>query len=131
MTGREMSVPALIGMIVLAGVIVNNAIVMVDYINQLRAKGLSRRDAILLAVSTRLRPVLMTSLTTILGLIPMAIGIGTGSEMEAPLATVMVGGLLVGTILTLVVVPVVYTILEDLLLRLKSKFSSQSTTIQG
>lgn len=131
LTGREMSVPALIGMIVLAGVIVNNAIVMVDYINQLRAKGLSRRDAILLAGPTRLRPVLMTSLTTILGLIPMAIGIGTGSEMEAPLATVMVGGLLVGTILTLVVVPVVYTILEDLLLRLKSKFSSQSTTIQG
>ena len=128
LTGHELSVPSLIGIIMLAGIIVNNAIVMVDYINQLRARGLSREDAILLAGPTRLRPVLMTTLTTILGLLPLALGIGSGAEMQAPLATVMIGGLLVGTILTLVVLPVVYTLLEDIASRWSAKLRGKTKT---
>jgi HAE1 family hydrophobic/amphiphilic exporter-1 len=107
------SVPAFIGFIVLAGVVVNNAIVLVDYINTLRARGLSVREAVLTAGPVRLRPILMTTLTTVLGLIPMALGTGEGSEVQAPLAITLIGGLSMSTILTLVVVPLVYTWFED------------------
>ncbi|KXG76949.1 Swarming motility protein SwrC [Fervidicola ferrireducens] len=111
---RAFSVPAFIGVIMLAGIAVNNAIVLVDYINQLRAKGKTVREAIVEAGPRRLRPIMMTTLTTVLGLLPLALGIGEGSEIQAPLAVTVMGGLSVSTLLTLVVVPVLYSIFEDL-----------------
>lgn len=113
LTGRSLSVPAFIGIIMLAGIVVNNAIVLVDYINQLRARGMTREEAIVQAGPHRLRPILMTTLTTILGMLPLAIGIGEGAEVQAPLGTVVVGGLTTSTLLTLVVVPVMYIILDN------------------
>lgn len=107
-TGNEVSVVAMIGFVMLAGIIVNNGIVLVDYINQLRKEGMSKKDAILEAGKTRLRPILMTALTTILAMSTMALGIGTGSEMMQPMAIVTVGGLVYGTLLTLLVVPCIY-----------------------
>jgi HAE1 family hydrophobic/amphiphilic exporter-1 len=111
---RAFSVPAFIGVIMLAGIAVNNAIVLVDYINQLRAKGKTVREAIVEAGTRRLRPIMMTTLTTVLGILPLALGIGEGSEIQAPLAVTVLGGLSVSTLLTLVVVPVLYSIFEDL-----------------
>ncbi|MBU9720894.1 MULTISPECIES: efflux RND transporter permease subunit [Bacillaceae] len=107
-TGRPLSAPAFIGIIMLAGIVVNNAIVLVDYINKLRDRGLSRDEAILEAGPVRLRPILMTMLTTVLAMTPLAIGIGEGAELQAPMATVVVFGLAFSTVITLVLVPVVY-----------------------
>ncbi len=112
-TGRSLSVPAFIGVIMLAGIVVNNAIVLVDYINTLRREGLAREDAIVKAGPTRLRPILMTTLTTVLGLIPLTLGLGEGAESQAPMATVVVSGLTMSTLFTLVFVPVIYTIMDD------------------
>jgi len=111
-TGTTLSVMVLIGLVVLAGIVVNNAIVLVDYTNQLRARGMSKIDALMEAGKVRLRPILMTTLTTILGLLPMTIGMGEGIELRAPLAMTLIGGLLFATILTLVVIPVVYATLD-------------------
>ncbi len=108
LTGNEVSVIALIGFVMLAGIIVNNGIVLVDYINQLRREGMSKKDAIIESSTTRLRPVLMTALTTIISMFTMAIGMGRGTEMAQPMALVVVGGLVYGTLLTLVVVPCIY-----------------------
>lgn len=107
-TGNEVSVVAMIGFVMLAGIIVNNGIVMVDYINQLRQEGMDKKEAIQKAGKTRLRPILMTALTTILAMSTMAAGIGSGSEMMQPMAIVTVGGLVYGTLLTLIVVPCIY-----------------------
>ena len=112
LTGTTINIVALIGVIMLAGIVVNNAIVLVDLINQLRAQGHDRFDAIMEAGAARLRPILMTSLTTALGLLPMAIGFGEGAEVRAPMAITVIGGLLVSTFLTLVVIPVVYSIMD-------------------
>jgi HAE1 family hydrophobic/amphiphilic exporter-1 len=111
-TGTTLNVVALIGVIMLAGIVVNNAILLVDKINQLRAAGVERTQAILEAGRARLRPILMTTLTNILGLLPMAIGIGEGAEVRAPMAITVIGGLSVSTLLTLVVIPVVYSVLD-------------------
>ena len=111
-TGTTISIVALIGVIMLAGIVVNNAIVLVDLINQLRAQGVERFDAIMEAGHARLRPILMTSLTTALGLLPMAMGIGEGSEVRTPMAITVIGGLVVSTILTLLVIPVVYSLMD-------------------
>jgi HAE1 family hydrophobic/amphiphilic exporter-1 len=111
-TGTTINIVALIGVIMLAGIVVNNAIVLVDLINQLRAQGADRFDAILEAGSARLRPILMTSMTTALGLLPMAMGFGEGSEVRTPMAITVIGGLVVSTLLTLVVIPVVYSLLD-------------------
>jgi hydrophobic/amphiphilic exporter-1 (mainly G- bacteria), HAE1 family len=111
-TGTTVNIVALIGVIMLAGIVVNNAIVLVDLVNQLRAQGTGRREAIMEAGSARLRPILMTSLTTALGLLPMAIGFGEGAEVRAPMAITVIGGLLVSTFLTLVVIPVVYSLMD-------------------
>ena len=108
LTGKEVSVIAMIGFVMLAGVIVNNGIVLVDYMNQLRREGAEKREAIITASKTRLRPVLMTALTTILAMSTMALGFGEGSEMMQPMAIVEVGGLIYGTLLTLFVVPCLY-----------------------
>jgi hydrophobic/amphiphilic exporter-1 (mainly G- bacteria), HAE1 family len=113
-TGTSFSMQAYIGIIMLAGIVVSNAILLVDYINTLRRRdGLPIREAVELGGRTRLRPILMTSIATMLGLIPMAIGIGEGGELQAPLARVVVGGLLTSTIVTLVLVPAVYTLFEE------------------
>ncbi|MBE3588168.1 MAG: efflux RND transporter permease subunit, partial [Thermoanaerobacteraceae bacterium] len=112
-TGRAFSVPAFIGVIMLVGIVVKNAIVFVDYVNILRRRGLERRAAILKAGPTRLRPILMTALTAILAMLPMAMALGEGSEGQAPMATVVAGGLAFSTLITLVLVPVIYTILDD------------------
>lgn len=114
-TGRTLSVPTFIGIIMLAGIVVNNAIVLVGYINTLRRRdGMPRKEAILQAGPTRLRPILMTTLTTVLALLPSAVGIGEGSEMSAPMATAVAGGLSFSTLITLFLVPCMYIIMEDL-----------------
>jgi hydrophobic/amphiphilic exporter-1 (mainly G- bacteria), HAE1 family len=112
LTGTTVSVVAFIGLIMLAGIVVNNAIVLVDLVNQLRAEGMERGAAIVEAGRARLRPILMTTLTTTLGLLPMAIGFGDGAEVRAPMAVTVIGGLVVSTLLTLVVIPVVYSLLD-------------------
>ncbi len=111
-SGSEVSVIALIGFVMLAGIIVNNGIVLIDYMNQLRESGMEKREAILKAGRTRLRPVLMTALTTILALSTMVFSQDMGAEMAKPMAVVTIGGLLYGTLLTLVVIPCVYDILS-------------------
>ncbi len=111
-TGNTINVVALIGAVMLAGIVVNNAIVLIDAVNQRRQEGMARDEALLNAGLSRLRPVLMTSSTTILGLTPMALGLGEGSELRAPLAITVIGGLAVATVLTLIVIPVVYTLFD-------------------
>jgi HAE1 family hydrophobic/amphiphilic exporter-1 len=100
----------MVGMVMLAGIIVNNGIVFVDTINQLREEGMALRDAIVQTGKNRLRPILMTALTTILGLSTMAVGVGMGADMAQPMALVTIGGLIYGTLLTLFVVPCIYEI---------------------
>ena len=109
-TGSEISVIAMIGFVMLAGIIVNNGIVLIDYMNQLRENGMAKKEAILEAGRTRLRPVLMTALTTILALSTMVFSQDMGSEMAKPMAVVTIGGLLYGTLLTLIVIPCIYDI---------------------
>lgn len=111
-SGSEVSVIALIGFVMLSGIIVNNGIVLVDYINQLREQGMTKYEAIIEAGKTRLRPILMTALTTILGLLPMIISSDSGSDMIRPMSIVTIGGLIYGTLLTLFVVPCIYAILN-------------------
>ena len=118
LTGTPLSVLVFIGLIILAGIVVNNAIVLVDYTNQLRRdRGLERDEAVRQAGAVRLRPILMTTTTTVIALIPMALGLGEGGELRAPLAVTVVAGLLSSTLLTLVVIPVVYTLADDLVRR--------------
>ena len=106
--GMEISVIALIGLVMLAGIVVNNAIVLIDYINQLRRSGETLYDALIVAGNRRMRPIFMTTTTTVLGLVPMALGLGSGAEMRAPLAVTVIGGLVFSTVLTLVIIPVLY-----------------------
>ena len=107
-----LSVVVFLGIIVLAGIVVNNAIVLVDYVNQLRRRGMSKTDALIQAGSVRLRPILMTTTTTVLGLIPMALGLGEGAEIRTPMAITVIAGLTSSTILTLVVIPTVYSVFD-------------------
>lgn len=108
LTGMELSVIAVLGFVMLSGIVVNNGIVLVDYINQLRQEGVDKKEAIVEAGMTRMRPILMTALTTILGLSTMALGVGMGSDLMQPIAIVTIGGLLYATITTLFVIPVLY-----------------------
>jgi HAE1 family hydrophobic/amphiphilic exporter-1 len=114
LVGRPLSVFAVIGAIMLSGIVVNNGIVLVDRMNQLRRGGLDPHDAARQAGAERLRPILMTTATTVLGLLPMALGLGEGAELRAPLAVTVIGGLLLATGLTLVAVPVLYTLMTGL-----------------
>lgn len=119
-TKRTLSVPTFIGIIMLAGIVVNNAIVLVDYINTLRRRdGMERDEAILKAGPTRLRPILMTTLTTVLALIPSVIGVGEGAELSAPMATAVAGGLTFSTIITLVLIPCVYIFMDNLSMKIR------------
>ncbi|MEP6938913.1 MAG: efflux RND transporter permease subunit [Rudaea sp.] len=112
LTHTPLSVVVFIGLIMLAGIVVKNAIVLIDRVNQLREEGVAKLDAIMQAAESRLRPISMTTLCTLLGFMPLAIGVGDGNEVRAPMAITVIGGLLVSTLLTLVVVPVVYTLLD-------------------
>ncbi|WP_353095547.1 efflux RND transporter permease subunit [Tissierella praeacuta] len=120
-TRKALGVTAFIGIIMLAGIVVNNGIVLIDYIDILRKEGKERFEAITIAGPVRLRPILMTTLTTILGLVPLALGIGEGAEMQAPMAIVVISGLTLSTVLTLVFVPVLYTVFDDFSIRIKSR----------
>ncbi|MCK5459772.1 efflux RND transporter permease subunit, partial [Candidatus Parcubacteria bacterium] len=111
-TGQSLSLPSFMGVIMLAGIVVNNAIVLIDYVNQLRKKGMNKFDALVKGGTTRLRPILITSITTILGMLPMALARQEGAEMMRPMAIAVIGGLLVSTLLTLVVIPVIYSLVE-------------------
>lgn len=113
-TNRTLNITSIIGFIMLAGIVVNNAIVLIDYINTRRSRGEDRDEAILNAGPIRLRPILMTTFTTVLGLVPLALGIGEGAELQASMATVVISGLLVSTFLTLVFIPVMYVIFDNL-----------------
>lgn len=114
LSGKSLSVPAIVGGIVLAGIVVNNAIVLVDYINTLRKNGMEKDEAVRKAGPTRLRPILMTTLTTVLGLLPLAIRRGEGSEIQSPMAIAVIGGLILSTLLTLVLEPVLYIMFDNL-----------------
>jgi HAE1 family hydrophobic/amphiphilic exporter-1 len=107
-TQRSFGLTAFIGVLMLVGIVVKNAILVVEFTNQLRDRGLSARDAVLQAAPLRLRPILMTTLATVGGMLPIAIGLEAGSETQAPLGTVVIGGLLVSTMLSLIVVPTLY-----------------------
>jgi HAE1 family hydrophobic/amphiphilic exporter-1 len=111
-TGTSISVVVLIGVILLAGIVVNNAIILVDFTNQLRHQGLTKIEALRKAGEVRLRPILMTTATTVLGLLPMALGLGEGSELRSPMALTVIGGLLTSTALTLLIIPAVYRLLD-------------------
>ena len=111
--GENISVVVLIGIIMLSGIVVNNAIVLIDYVNQLRRnQSLSKIEAVIQAGQFRFRPIMMTTATTVLGLLPMALGLGEGSEIRSPMAVTVIGGLIISTALTLIVIPVFYTILD-------------------
>lgn len=113
LTDTTFNMQGFLGVIMLAGIVVNNAIILVDYANQLRREeGYGVREALITAGSRRLRPVLMTTATTVLGLLPMALGIGEGSELQEPMARVVIGGLVSSTLITLILIPVVYTLIE-------------------
>ena len=118
-TGYTLSVVSIIGLVMLSGIVVNNAIVLVDYINTVRLRGKGMKEAIIEAAPVRLRPVLMTALTTILALLPIALGFGEGAEIQAPMAVVVISGLIVATFLTLYIVPVLYAIFEKYAKKIK------------
>ncbi len=113
MTGRTLNIFSMIGMVMLMGLVTKNAILLVDYTNLLRRQGMTKYDALRKAGPTRLRPILMTAISTIAGMIPITIGLGDGAESRAPMGTCVVGGMITSTILTLVVIPVVYSLIDD------------------
>jgi HAE1 family hydrophobic/amphiphilic exporter-1 len=109
-----LSIVVFLGMIMLAGIVVNNAIVLVDYVNTLRRRGMPRDEAVVTAGTVRLRPILMTAATTVLGLLPMAIGLGDGAEIRTPMAISVITGLIASTALTLLIIPTVYVLIDRL-----------------
>jgi HAE1 family hydrophobic/amphiphilic exporter-1 len=123
-TGTSLSVMALIGMVMLVGIVVNNGIVLVDYINQLRERGRSLFDAIMVGGQIRMRPVLMTALTTILAMFPLSLGLGESGQSWAPMARSVMGGLALATVLTLIVVPVIYAVVEILSEKIRTRIAS-------
>jgi hydrophobic/amphiphilic exporter-1 (mainly G- bacteria), HAE1 family len=124
-TNTELSVVVFLGLIMLAGIVVNNAIVLIDRINQLRAQGSDKILAIKDAAKSRLRPILMTTLTTTLGMLPLALGISEGTEIRAPMAITVIGGLLASTLLTLIVIPVMYLLVDRKNFEQQSKFKME------
>lgn len=120
-SGTNISIMVFIGLIMLAGIVVNNAIVLIDRINQLRSSGMEKTEAIISAANSRLRPIIMTTLTTTLGLLPLAIGIGEGSEIRAPMAITVIYGLAFSTLLTLIFIPVIYSLFDT------KRFTKQQT----
>jgi len=131
LTGNGINTMSLIGLIILVGIVDNDAVVKVDFIVQCRRRGMSVRDSILEAGRVRLRPIIMTTVTTILGLLPMALGIGEGSELRSPMAITVIGGLTVATALTLVVVPVVYQTMEGVAERARARLGALAPEAGG
>ncbi len=129
LTGRSLNVASFIGVIMLSGIVVNNGIVLVDYINKLRDLGRDCREAVLEAGPVRLRPIMMTTLTTVLAMFPMALGFGSGAELRAPMATVVIGGLLFSTLITLIVIPVVYTLVDDVKIWAKNRVTRRRSDV--
>ena len=125
LTGNSLSMVSLLGVIILTGVVVNNGIVLVDYVNQLRAKGMSKDEALIHGGVTKLRAVLLTAATTMFGMLPMAISSSEGSELRSPMALAVIGGLVVSTFLTLIIVPTVYSILDDIAHRTRKEVSKR------
>jgi HAE1 family hydrophobic/amphiphilic exporter-1 len=130
-TGAGLNAMSLIGIVILVGIAVNNAIVMVDFVNQMRRKGLDTRDAILESARARLRPIVMTTVTTLLGIRPMAIGIGRGADLRAPLAIAIFGGLFTSTALTLIVVPVAYDLVDGAGRWLQARFRGAESIVRS
>ena len=128
LTGRHFGLTAFIGALMLVGIVVKNGILLVDYTNRLRAGGLPCDKALLRAGPTRLRPILMTASATMLGMLPIATGIGKGAEVQAPMATAVIGGLMTSTVLTLFVVPVVYSLLDDFATRVRRSRRETATS---
>jgi len=112
-TKSSLSIMSMIGIVMLMGLVTKNAILLIDFVKQQRAKGVSRTEAILTAGPIRLRPILMTTFATVFGMLPLALGLGPGAELRAPMARAAIGGMISSTLLTLVVVPVVYTLFDD------------------
>lgn len=121
LSGRSFGLTAFIGVLMLVGIVVKNGILLVDYTNVLRGRGMERDEALLTAGPTRLRPILMTASAAVLGMLPLALALGKGSEIQAPMATAVIGGLMTSTFLTLFVVPAVYTVMDDLTRKLRRK----------
>jgi len=126
-TGTTFNIIAFVGGILLVGLVVNNAIVLIDYINLLRKRGMNLKDAIVKGGKTRLKPILMTSTTTILGMIPMALGFATGAEIRAPMGRAIVGGLTTSTLVTLVLIPTLYWIIESRLVKRRKSYENSET----
>jgi HAE1 family hydrophobic/amphiphilic exporter-1 len=124
LTGDTLNMMSMIGLIMLMGLVTKNAILLIDNANQRRAEGLARPEAIATAGEIRLRPIVMTTVAMIAGMLPIALAIGKGAEMRAPMARAVIGGLISSTLLTLVVVPVVYTYLDDLAAWIKRRVGS-------
>jgi HAE1 family hydrophobic/amphiphilic exporter-1 len=112
-SGTSLSIVVILGMIMLAGIVVNNAIVLVDYANLLKERGMDRWEAVRTAGEVRLRPILMTTATTVLGLLPMAFATSEGAELRTPMALAVISGLVVSTLLTLIVIPTLYALLDS------------------
>jgi HAE1 family hydrophobic/amphiphilic exporter-1 len=125
-TGGGINVVSLIGMVVLIGIVDNDAVVKIDFINQMRARGHSVRQSILEAGHARLRPILINTITAVLGLTPMALGIGAGGQLQAPMAVAVLGGLCSATVLTLIVIPVAYSVIEELRERVAQRRSANA-----
>jgi HAE1 family hydrophobic/amphiphilic exporter-1 len=122
-TGKPMGIVSMIGIIMLMGLVTKNAILLVDYTNTVRERGKTRHDAILEAGPTRLRPILMTTLAMVGGMLPTALALSQGSETRSPMAIAVIGGLILSTMLTLIVIPVTYTVVEDAWMGLLRHFS--------
>lgn len=123
-TGISFSIPAFIGLIMLAGIVVNNSIVLVDYINILRRRGIDRYEAIIEAGRSRLRPILMTTLTTVLAMVPLGLALGEGAEMQQPLAITIIFGLTVSSIFTLLLIPIIYLFFDDVTMKILGRKSN-------
>jgi len=130
LTRTTLNVTSFMGIIMMVGIVVSNGVLLVEYMNELRRRGLGLREAVIRGGRTRLRPILMTSLTTLVGLLPMALGIGTGSEANAPLARAVIGGLAVSTVLTLLLIPTLYAMLEERFRR-RMEDAEASPALQG
>ncbi len=129
-TGTPLSVMVILGVIILGGIVVNNGIVLIDYTNILRKQGLSAYDAVITASRRRLRPIIMTALTTILGLVPLALALNDGAQLQQPMAIAVIGGLAVSTFLSLIIIPTIYLGLEDLIQFLKDRLRGSNVKTQ-